>query len=263
MAVRIGHASIDENGKIYGGKVGDQTGKEVCIRNWYNKGWEFVARAKDPAVAEKLAAAMEAACANPNIGYDQLARNTLMTQAKAVGYDLSKIATPCECDCSSLVSVCVRAAVGRNYYTGNAPTTRTLKKTLTSLGGFEILTDSKYLAGTDYLRRGDILCKAGSHTVMVLDDGVAAGTGSIPSTPMEDPATYTVTLPVLQKGSKGAAVRLLQTLLISCGYSCGNAGVDGDFGSGTENALECFQEDNGLQVNSKCGTTVWAKLLGV
>ena len=31
--IKIGHASIDENGKITGGKAGDQTGKEVCIRN--------------------------------------------------------------------------------------------------------------------------------------------------------------------------------------------------------------------------------------
>ena len=37
MAVKIGHASIDERGKISGGKAGDQTGKEVCIRDWYNK----------------------------------------------------------------------------------------------------------------------------------------------------------------------------------------------------------------------------------
>ena len=35
MAVLIGHASINEKGKVTGGKKGDQTGKEVCIRTWY------------------------------------------------------------------------------------------------------------------------------------------------------------------------------------------------------------------------------------
>ena len=35
MSVKIGHASIDENNKASGGKSGDQTGKEICIRNWY------------------------------------------------------------------------------------------------------------------------------------------------------------------------------------------------------------------------------------
>ena len=44
MAVKIGHASIDENGRAQGGKAGDQTGKEVCTRNWYkhSKGWRVL-----------------------------------------------------------------------------------------------------------------------------------------------------------------------------------------------------------------------------
>lgn len=38
MSVNIGHASIDENGLASGGVAGNQEGKEVCIRTWYNKG---------------------------------------------------------------------------------------------------------------------------------------------------------------------------------------------------------------------------------
>lgn len=171
MSVRIGHASIDENGKATGGTAGDQTGKEVKISSWYDGSWDFVARAKDPAVAEAIAAAAEAGCNNPNIGYDQGGRNTLMTQAKAVSFDLSKITNACECDCSSFVSVCVRAALGKDFYSGNAPTTSTLKTVLKNTGAFEILTDSKYLTSDKYLRRGDILDRSGKHTVIVLDDG--------------------------------------------------------------------------------------------
>ena len=37
MSVMIGHASIDENGRITGGAAGDQSGTEVCKRTWYNK----------------------------------------------------------------------------------------------------------------------------------------------------------------------------------------------------------------------------------
>ena len=59
MAVRIGHASIDENGKIQGGTAGDQSKKEVCTRDWYNKPWICVIRAKDSAAAEKIAVALE------------------------------------------------------------------------------------------------------------------------------------------------------------------------------------------------------------
>lgn len=255
MSVRIGHASIDERGKAAGGAAGDQTGKEVKISSWYAGGWEFVARAKDPAVAEKIAIAAEAGCNNPSIGYDQGGRNTLMTQARAAGFDLSMIAEPCECDCSSFVSVCVRAALDWDFYSGNAPTTRTLKTVLTLLEVFEILTENKYLNEDAHLQRGDILCKAGSHAVIVLDDGVSGGA-------VVQPAAHTLQLPLLKKGSTGAAVKALQILLIGYGYSCGKWGADGDFGSGTENALECFQEDNGLVVDAKCGPKTWAKLLG-
>ena len=41
---QIVHASINENGTTTGGKTGDQTGKEICIRSFYNKNWDCVLR---------------------------------------------------------------------------------------------------------------------------------------------------------------------------------------------------------------------------
>ncbi len=41
---QIAHASINENGKAIGGQAGDQTGKEICIRSYYNKPWDCVLR---------------------------------------------------------------------------------------------------------------------------------------------------------------------------------------------------------------------------
>lgn len=41
---KIVHASINEFGKITGGKDGDQTGKEICTRSYYNKPWLYVLR---------------------------------------------------------------------------------------------------------------------------------------------------------------------------------------------------------------------------
>lgn len=43
----IVHASINELGKITGGKPGDQTGKEICVRGYYNKPWTAVLRYVD------------------------------------------------------------------------------------------------------------------------------------------------------------------------------------------------------------------------
>lgn len=168
MSVKIGHASIDENRKINGGQAGDQTSSEVCTRTWYNKPWTSVIRPKDSVAAEKIAKAMEQACANNNIGYDQYQRTTLYTQAKANNWDLSKITTACECDCSSLVAVCVNAAgisVSKDIYTGNE------QAALKATGKFDVYTESKYIGSDSYLKRGDILLGAG-HTAIVLSDGV-------------------------------------------------------------------------------------------
>ena len=167
MAVTIGHASLDENKAIKGGAAGDQTGKEVCTRSWYNKPWTSVIRPNKAATAEMIATAMEQACANDNIGYDQSQRTTLYARAKEVNWDLSKITSKCECDCSSLVAVCVNAAgigVSKSIYTGNE------KAALKATGAFTIYTDAKHTGGSDYLKRGDILLGSG-HTAVVLSDG--------------------------------------------------------------------------------------------
>ena len=193
MSVLIGHASIDENGKANSGTAGDQTKKEVCTRSWYNKSWDVVIRAKDAAMAEKMAIACEQACANDKVGYDQYQRNTLYTQALKVNFDLSKITTACECDCSSLVCICAIAAgvpAGTLYIGGNMRTTRNMRSAFKNTGLFDILTDTKYLTGDEYLKRGDILVNEGSHTVMVLSNGSkiggAAPVAPAPSKPVEN-----------------------------------------------------------------------------
>lgn len=167
MNVKIGHASIDENKRIAGGSAGDQTGGEVCIRYWYSEPWTSVIRPNDSAIAEKIATAMEQACTNNKIGYDQSQRTTLYTQAKMVGWNLSKITTKCECDCSSLIAVCVNAAginISKDIYTGNE------KAALVETGKFTVYITSEYTRSDNYLKRGDILLGDG-HTAIVLSNG--------------------------------------------------------------------------------------------
>ena len=178
MSVLIGHASIDERNKVSGGTAGDQTGRELCTRTWYNKGWSVLLRPKSATVAEKMAKACEAGCANSKIGYDQYQRNTLRTQAKAAGWNLAKITTACETDCSAFMTVCAEAAgvnVSGCYTSGNAPTTFNMRAKFKATGAFEVLTDSKYLTSPDCLKRGDILVYEKGHTVMVLSNGSKAG----------------------------------------------------------------------------------------
>ena len=114
---------------------------------------------------------MENAAKNANIGYDQLQRNTLLNKARKHNYDVSKVTEPCECDCSSLVSVaCMYAGIPESSLTlqGNCATTRTLRNCLKNTGKVDIYTTIPYLAKTDKLRRGDILIKEGSHTAVVV-----------------------------------------------------------------------------------------------
>ena len=170
MAVKIGHARCDENGQIVGGRAGDQTGKEVCIANWYNdsRGWRLL-RAKDKNVAEKIAQNMEAACANNNIGYDQSNNQSLFYAVEPCSFDCSKVTTLVETDCSQLVRVCVSYALGYAVpyvYTGDEA------ETLLKTGAFVEITDKSKTRTSDFLRRGDIevtTCKG--HTFVILSDG--------------------------------------------------------------------------------------------
>lgn len=43
----IVHASINELGKATGGQSGDQTGREICTRPYYNYPWNYVLRYKE------------------------------------------------------------------------------------------------------------------------------------------------------------------------------------------------------------------------
>lgn len=171
MSVMIAHASIDEHGRAKGGKAADQTGKEVCIRTWYNKPWNCVIRFNDASMREKIARCMENAAKNNHIGYDQNQRNTLLTKARKYNYDVSKVKEDCETDCSALVSVaCMYAGIPESALTlkGNCATTRTLRPILKATGEVEIFTTPLYTANTDRLLRGDILLKEGSHVAVVV-----------------------------------------------------------------------------------------------
>lgn len=172
----IGHASGPELSGV-NGYPGDSTGKEVCTRTWYAF-YTKVLRPPYESLAAVSAYAMEQACANDAIGYSQYAtygagRGTLWTQAQKVNYDLSKITVLCNCDCSSLVNVCVTIGsilcedVPEIPYVGFATGNEVdyLKE-----HGYIDVTNVVGTSSSKFLKRGDILWKSG-HTAMVLLNG--------------------------------------------------------------------------------------------
>ena len=173
MAVKIGSARMGENGKITGGKPGDQTGREVSTQNWYahSKGWR-VFRARDAYARERIAKAMEHACANNRIGYNQNQRNDLFNQVRDAGFDPAAAERDTQTDCSALVRVCCRFA---GIVVGNF-NTATEASYLMNTGAFTELTGSEYTKSADRLCRGDILVtRTKGHTVVVLSNGSWCG----------------------------------------------------------------------------------------
>lgn len=257
MAVKIGHASLDEHGKIAGGSAGDQTGKEVRIQNWFNKGWNVVLRPMDPTMAEAMAQSMEKACRNDNVGYDQGGRNSLHARAKDVGYDLSLIAVPCECDCSSLMHVVAIAGGANLPYGSNGLTTRDMVDAFMATGQFEKLTDSKYLTSDKFIKRADVLVKEGSHTAMALENGSAVA--KEPDIVADYCAVY---LPILTEGMESETVRMMQNMLLYNGYKLPNYGADGEYGGETKAAVVQLQKGFNLEADGICGQVEWSALLG-
>ena len=248
MAVKVGSARIDENGKTHGGKAGDQNGKEVSTQAWYRhkKGWR-VLRCNDADKAEKIARAMQAACDNANIGYDQYQRDTLYNLAKTVDFDPGRVKTPCETDCSALVRVCLAYAgiTVKNFRTPNEASI------LLRSGEFIELKESRYTDQSAYLRRGDILVtRTQGHTVVVLSNGSKAEATSA------EEASRTI----LKRGMKGEDVRRLQLRLMELGYGLPRYGADGEYGAETAAAVKAFQADRGLQVDGVAGEATLAAL---
>ena len=76
--------------------------------------------------------------------------------------------------------------------------------------------------------------------------------------PVEKTSAITLTkeikvqLPVIKKGSSGAAVSSLQAVL--------GVEVDGSFGNDTETSLKVFQKNVAITADGSCGTDTWTKV---
>ncbi len=246
--VYVGSARSDENNQAHGGKAGDQKqGKEVSTQSWYrhSKGWR-VFRAKDAEKARIIGEQMEKACANEKIGYDQYERYDLFSEMAKVGYDIGKVTTPTECDCSELVRCCCAAAGIMNLPKSGFRTTN-MPDNLLKSGYFVELKGTKYLDGSSYLGKGDILVtKTQGHTVVVLNNG-SKYEGTV------EERAWVLGERTIRNGDEGEDVKLMQEYLLELGYDLGKWGADGEFGDATELAVEAFQRTEGIGVDGVYG----------
>ena len=239
--MRIGNAAADELGGIAGAAPGDQTGREICVREWYASPWDTVLRCRDAAMREKAAEYMEAICADAHFGYSQVNRWTGYESIRRNGGAVAGAAG--DFDCSSLCLACY-ALAGMPFpvvygYTGN------MAALMCKTGLFDALTEPEYLTKPDALLRGDILLNTKSHAAMALDDGA----GSYP-------------LPSLRRGSRGELVTAAQLLLLRRGQKLPEYGADGDYGAETEAAVRAMQAAKGLAADGVVARETWEVLLG-
>lgn len=172
MSAKIVHASIDEHKKIKGGEPGDQTGKEVCTRNWYEKGWDIMLHYPDEEISKQVSKIAVKLAKSNLVGYNQNKRNTLYKELKANDFNVdkyikSKVKT--DTDCSAFIYACWCCVVHSMRTDTNAPTTKSMRN-FYKKHGFTVYTDRKYLTTDVNLKAGDINVKEGSHTVMVYEN---------------------------------------------------------------------------------------------
>lgn len=189
-------ANQDEKKKYHGGKPGDSTGKEVYIKPWYSEPWNVVLRYENPNdkeleqnVRNAIASNAILAANNDNIGYDQDKRTTFLTEVSKVGYDLTKLTTKCNTDCSAFVCTII-IIVG---YQLNIDTLRMIGITntggmearLTGVG-FKAYKDSSYTNSYGKLQKGDILLNTSDHTEIYVGDSQGVNNTQWPSLEIDD-----------------------------------------------------------------------------
>ena len=165
----IGEARCNEKGTLSGGKPGDQTGKEVGMGSWYSGGWNYMFRAKDASIRDKLAQAMIDTCNNSNIGYniDPPNRYAAWDNSEANGHKIAKISKKGDTTCSQAVSMCMRAVGIPKQYAPRHFDIATMTKVMKNSPHFTMFTSTKHTKGTSKLLPGDILLSS-HHTVIVV-----------------------------------------------------------------------------------------------
>ena len=165
MALKVGSARHDENGKYTGGKVGDQLQKsntddligEVSQQNFYvhSKGWN-VLRPLNTSDAIALAKAMIVACNNKMLGYSQSCQRKTVDKIDSIN--------PLNVDCSKVVRDCIYHATKKDV--GNFNTSNEVA-VLQKSGLFMKAFPFKSLTSTP-LYDGDVLVtKTKGHTVII------------------------------------------------------------------------------------------------
>lgn len=170
MANKFAWASLNENGKTTGGKVGDQTGNEVKIGELYDFGQTIVIRFKNRKKA-RMASLMAWIIAKDNkVGYGQdlsgglASRAGLANECARIDFDVTKIRSidKCNADCSSFCAQLINLAFGKRIVQNFTTATMVSETVIKYPQKFEKLKYTKGMA----LKKGDFLLAEGNHVII-------------------------------------------------------------------------------------------------
>lgn len=165
---KIVEAYSDERGKARGGEIGDQTGKEIRIREFYIRdgGWSVYIECTDPLLAEAAAYNAQLIAEDNSFGYNQDERWTGYEEIISGG-SIDEAETG-DFDCSSL---CIAAYILAGLdmkpegYTGN------LERLFLETGKFKSYDDAAHLNSSNLATIGGMYLEPKKHVLMMLENG--------------------------------------------------------------------------------------------
>lgn len=157
--MKIVHAVSNEHGTSKGGAVGDQTGKEIRLQEWYDRrSWDAYLECTDAELARSAAEYAVQIAENDSFGYDQSERWG--------GYE--NYPSGGDFDCSSLAIACYIFA-GLNIpprgYSGD------IAPRLMKTGLFREYRDDAHLKSADIASVGGIYVAEKKHVAICVGDG--------------------------------------------------------------------------------------------
>ena len=258
-------AHLNEKGTTTGGQTGDQTGKEISVSAYSNSGskpWTSVLRytaESETTPSQPSTKAGEWLQGSDGKWWYRHTDGTytrsdwelingswyyfdadgwMMTgwvQVKGKWYYLQANG-----------AMAVNAWIDKLYYVGSDGAMLTNKMTP---DGYIVNADGKWDGRDAWVKRLQTALKDAGYNPGTID-GVA-GSNTLAA------------CPTLKSGSKGTLVTLLQERLYYFFGIAISGGIDGDFGTGTKNAVIAFQNNCGLSADGVVGTNTWRKLLSL
>lgn len=137
MTNKFAWASIGENGRVTGGKKGDQTGKEVKVGNYYDFGQNKVIRFRSVSRGRKMAEIAKYIANDNKVGYNQSDRNSFFNACKKYKWNWTKVKNAiksgkfpkCNTDCSSFYATCVNLVYGKEKLASDCTTSNLVYRT--------------------------------------------------------------------------------------------------------------------------------------